>query len=166
VKLPRYPLQVVFDQRQRAQDEAQQAVAERLAELARAEAERERARLARESAEAAAHEARSRLYDPDPDGRFDVHLVEERKIGLRFRDQEVGAAREAETAAAAGVTQAAAAVEAAREALAEAARERMAIEKHRETWSLEVRAELARKEEGLIAEVANASWVRNREEAE
>lgn len=166
MKLPKYPLQVVFDQRLRAQDAAQQLVGERLAELARAEASLAAACAAREAAAAALSNARNRLYDPDPDGRLDVQVVAERKAGLQFRERELSELAAAERAATATRDREVAALATAREALAEAARECMAIEKHRETWLLEVRLEMGRKEEAEIAEVANAGWLRSREESE
>lgn len=160
MKLPKYPLQLVLDQRQKAQDEAQQLVATRLAELAVAERRRDAERVELERRVAAHADAEAKLYEPNADGQLGIHTIAERRAGITFRQREIEAQRQTLLGAEQEVSAAVAAVEAAREALTEAAKQLQAITKHHSSWRAEVLAALAKKEEALIGEVANAAWVR------
>lgn len=161
---PRYPLQVVMDQRQRALDDAQQEVAASLTALADAERTLADAEAERHVAAAALADAEARLYEPEADGTLGVHVVAERRAGIAHRRRAMAVHDDAVASARGGVERAQAAVEAARARLTEAARSKKALDKHHEGWLAEVRAEAARKEEALIAEVANAAWVRRSQE--
>ena len=164
MKLPRYPLQTVLDLRQRERDAAQDALSQAIAAEAR-----ERERLAAMAAEVAAAEdelavRRDGLYDPPPTGTLDVALIDRRRAEVKYLEARQEERRRALAEQERVVAEAAAGVVAAREALTAAAQALTAIEKHRDKWREGVVAELRRKEELQIQEIAASRFAAARRE--
>ena len=166
MKMPRYPLKTVLELRQRDRDQAQEALSEAIAAEAR-----ERKRLAELEEEVRQGERelvarREALYDPPEKGVLDVALIDRRRAEIKFmearqveREKAVGAQQQV-------VVDAANAVIAAREALTAAAQALTAIEKHQEKWREGVLAEMRRKEELQIQEIAASRFAAARREEE
>jgi hypothetical protein len=164
--MPRYPLQTVLDLRQRERDAAQEGLSEALAAEAR-----EKRRLAEREEELRAGEAalqarRDGLYDPPETGALDVALIDRRRAELKFEEARQVQRRQAVEEQERVVAEAAAAVVAAREALVAAAQALTAIEKHQEKWREGVLAEMRRKEELQIQEIAASRFAAARREEE
>ena len=166
MKMPRYRLQTVLELRQRERDAAQEGLSQAIAAEAR-----ERERLAALVEELRAGEAelvarRQGLYEPPASGVIDVALIDRRRAEIKFLEgrqvQRQRAVEEQERV----VSAAAAAVLAAREALTAAAQALTAIEKHQEKWREEVLAEMRRKEELQLQEIAASRFVAKRREEE
>jgi flagellar biosynthesis chaperone FliJ len=166
VKMPRYPLQTVLELRQRERDAAQEALSQAIAAEAR-----ERERLAALEEELRAGEAelagkRGGLYDPPEKGTLDVALIDRRRAEIKFleaRQKKREAAVEEQRRV---VAEAAEGVIAARQALTAAAQALTAIEKHQEKWREGVLAEMRRKEELQIQEIAASRYAAARREEE
>lgn len=158
---PKYPLQALLDQRERVKEDAKKAFAAALkavdaakARLAEIHAEREA--LVAERADREAH-----LYDADANGQLAIARIEERRLGLVHLGERI-AAKAQEIEAQEGVVRAAeAAAEESKAALVAADQELKAIEKHRESWRLELKKEAERKEQRLSEEISSAQFVRD-----
>lgn len=165
MKTTRYPLQTVFNQREREKDAAKKAFAQAIKDLesecqrlADLEAEREKLKMKRE-------EMIPRMYDPDRDGLIKIPLVERRRDEIKFMSERIEEkGREVETQRET-VRQAEANVDARKAQLVEADKGLKAIEKHREKWIEEVKKEAAMKEQKLGEEISLARFVRDRAEA-
>ena len=166
MKMPKYPLQTVLELRQRERDAAQEALSDAIAAEAR---ERERLAQLEEERRAGERELEARrngLYDPPEKGVLDVALIDRRRSEVKFLEAKQLERERAVEAQERAVSDAAAAVLAAREALTAAAQALTAIEKHQEKWREGVLAEMRRKEELQIQEIATSRFAAARREEE
>jgi flagellar biosynthesis chaperone FliJ len=166
MKVPKYPLQAVLDQRKQAKEDAKKVLA-RAFQALQAEQKRledlmaERDRLVAERDDRIVH-----LYDPDPSGLLDVSLVERRRAEVRYVETRIADQDRAIADQQARVRQAEQAVETAKAQLIEADQALKAIEKHYERWLADWKREMALKEQKLTEEIASARFVRERAEAD
>ncbi|HVS01999.1 MAG TPA: hypothetical protein VMT16_04450 [Thermoanaerobaculia bacterium] len=164
MKLPPYPLQSVLELRQRERDAAQEFLAGCLAEVGREERRVAEAEAAERHQQDELRSLQDGFYDPPVEGVLDIRLLDERRNGIRFAQERLAARRREVVARRQRLAEAREQVESARDALSAAAQALTAIEKHRDKWRDEELAELRRKEELLLQEIASAAFVRQREE--
>jgi flagellar biosynthesis chaperone FliJ len=164
--MPRYPLQTVLELRQRERDAAQDALSQAIAAEARA---RERLVALEEELRAGEVELTARrdgLYEPPAEGVLDVALIDRRRAEVKFLEGRQEKRRQAVADQERVVHDAAGAVIAAREVLTAAAQALTAIEKHQEKWREGVLAEMRRKEELQLQEIAASRFAAARREEE
>jgi len=159
VKPPRYPLQAVVDQRDRAKEQAKTALADAVRAVTEAEELLRRKEAAREALVAEREAFRAHLYDPDPaTGLLSMPLVEKRTEGVRFLGEKIEQAARAVVTQKEALARAEALVEERRQQLVEADRELKAVEKHQETWLAEWKREAAKKEQRQSEEMVLARY--------
>jgi hypothetical protein len=151
-----YRMQALLEIRQRAKEAAEQAFAEALRAVAAAKQRQKEMEedLARRKAE---RKARVDAYLKEilAKGTGAGGLVQMSRFEQRLKDEEAALALEIE-AQKERVRQAEAEAEQKRAEMAEAAKELKAIEKHKEAWAKQVKAEREKREELVQEEIGSA----------
>ena len=165
--MPPYRLQTLLEMRERAEEDAKQAFSEAMRALAKEQAELKRLqedlenRKRERKAKVAAYMQEVMSKGIGAGGLASMNRFED-----RLKDEEAQVALDIEKQKEA-VKNAEKLVETRRAEMAEAAKEKKAIEKHKENWQKQVRAERQMKEELNQEEIGNALHLaRTRKERE
>ena len=159
--LPKYPLQTILDQRNRAKEDAKKNFATSIQAL---DAEPQRlSQLESEKDAMIASRAdwQLPLYDTDEKGLLSVPLVDARRNGIQHLTYQIEEKAKNLVLQEKAVKTAEQVVESRKTALVEADKELKAIEKHHENWLADVKKEAAKKEQKLGEEIALARFVRD-----
>lgn len=157
--MPPYRLQVLLEMRERAKEEAEQAFSTAVKALEKEKAEQKRLeeelekRKAERKQKVMAHLQQVMARGAGVSGLTNMNRYEE-----RLKDEEAQLALEIERQKEA-VKVAERLVEQRRREMAEAAKELKAIEKHKETWQKQLRAERQAKEELNQEEIGNTLFL-------
>ena len=157
--MPPYRLQVLLEMRERAKEEAEQAFSNAVKALEKEKAEQKRLELELETRKAErkqkvlAYSQQVMAKGAGINGLTRMNRYEE-----RLKDEEAQVALEIERQKEA-VKVAERLVEQRRREMAEAAKELKAIEKHKETWQKQLRAERQAKEELNQEEIGNTLFL-------
>lgn len=154
-----YRLQTLLELRQRAEEEAKQAFSQAMQELAREKAEQKRLEedLERRKRERKAKVA-AYLEEVMAKGAGANGLAMMNRFEQRLKDEEAQVALEIERQKEV-VRAAEAKVEEKRQEMAHAAMELKAIEKHKDRWRKDVKAQREMREEQLQEEIGNALFL-------
>lgn len=166
-KLPRYRLQPVFEQRERRKDEATKAL---VAAREALEAEKQRLVTMQQAREELAKKREQTVED------FMQRLLggDMQRVGearqqhdyyLEVLDQEAQRMDAAIVQQHQAIARAEQGVVKAQEALLHAATELKAMEKHKEKWAAELKAEWDRKEQEVQEELGQVMWLQQRRDA-
>jgi flagellar export protein FliJ len=157
--MPAYRLQTLLEIRQRAKEQAEQEFSDAMQALARARAEQKRLEddLERRKQERKAKIA-AYLQEVMTKGAGAGGLTQMQRFEERLKDEEAQVALEIERQKEV-VKGAERVVEEKRLAMAEAARELKAIEKHKENWTKDVKAQRQAREELAQEEIGNALYL-------
>jgi flagellar export protein FliJ len=152
MKKPKYRLQTVLDMREKAKKDAAQLVALRRQQLAEAERELEKCRKAVQDNLNLQAKQRSAMHDEMIDGAAARRILSHRTYLADLREQELelraNVVKQEKV-----VEKAESEVEKALELLTEATKEVKVIEKHKETWRVNLKKETERKEQKLNDEI-------------
>jgi flagellar export protein FliJ len=157
--MPPYRLQVLLEMRERAKEEAEQAFSDAVKALEKEKAEQKRLEedLARRKAERK-QKVLAHMQQVMAKGAGVTGLTNMNRYEDRLKDEEAQVALEIERQKEA-VKVAERLVEQKRREMAEAAKELKAIEKHKETWQKQIRAERQAKEELNQEEIGNTLFL-------
>jgi flagellar export protein FliJ len=157
--MPPYRLQVLVEMRERAKEEAEQAFSDAVKALEKEKAEQKRLEedLARRKAERK-QKVLAHMQQVMAKGAGVTGLTNMNRYEDRLKDEEAQVALEIERQKEA-VKVAERLVEQKRREMAEAAKELKAIEKHKETWQKQLRAERQAKEELNQEEIGNTLFL-------
>lgn len=163
-KLPKYRMQVVFDLRETAKEEAEAEYAERKAELAAEEQKLEGLKQELRDMIAAREEKKHEYAEKLRQGAFSIQQIqgndrhiermksEEQAFEMTiFRQQEVCEEKQGE-------------VDQAMEKMLEATQEFKALEKHKEKWLKQVKAEQMKKAEEEAEDISQAQYFKRMKE--
>ena len=157
--MPPYRLQVLLEMRERAKEEAEQAFSDAVKALEKEKAEQKRLEedLAKRKAERK-QKVLAHMQQVMSKGAGVTGLTNMNRYEDRLKDEEAQVALEIERQKEA-VKVAERLVEQKRREMAEAAKELKAIEKHKETWQKQIRAERQAKEELNQEEIGNTLFL-------
>ena len=157
-KMPPYRMQVVFDLREKAKEEAEAEYADRKAELAAEERKLEALRQQLRDMIAAREQKKIEYAEKLRQGEFSIQQIqgndrhiermksEEQAFEMTiFRQQEVCEEKQGE-------------VDLAMEKVIEATQEYKALEKHKEKWLKQVKAEMMKKAEEEAEDISQAQY--------